>query len=184
MEPMTFWSPQTINEYRKILRRGRLNPGRIASVLPVCDEEPLYSRYSQLDFLADRSKQEIEETIFRMAVQYWLDAETALVARPLEQEYAQFLSIWEWDADDFPKPYFFFCSENPRHLRDQLELSPPTSETSRLIRSYLDRFEVGPSTILHEDRVTLPGSVRVLVDFALPCSPRKFLLQPRDDDRF
>lgn len=118
--------------------------------------------------------------ILRMAVQFWIEAEANLLKRSFDREYLLFLSIWEWEDADLPQPYIFFCSLEPRNVMRRLSLRRPTSTASARIRECVEEFEIGPAARLFEDRETIPGEVRVLLDFDLPSNPHKLLLTEHD----
>jgi hypothetical protein len=170
---MNVWSPLAIRQYRQIIAKSRLSPQRVGSNPAYCDEQPLYSRHMHLGSIRNMPRFERESLILRMAVQFWLEAEANLIALPFYGEYIFFLSLWSWEKDDYPNPYIFFCGSNPRELRAKFTLQPATSELSSLIRSYLNMFEIGSSARLFEDHETVPGDTRILIDFDVPCNPRK-----------
>jgi hypothetical protein len=176
MEPLIEWSPRVRRVYRRLLTVEQLDPQRFGQDPSFFDEVPLYSRDAHLDGLGDLSGEGRELAVVLMAAWLWVEAEANLLALEYAEPYALFLSVWEWDEGELPVPYVFFCGSEVSRVAEGIALSPPTSETAERLRQHLVTLGLEGAARIFEDLETVPGSTRVLVDFALPCNPRKVRL--------
>ncbi len=172
MEPL-IWSPRLLHEYRALLEENQLDPRRIGADPAYFDEFPIFTRDAQLAFLSGEPLEEQCQLIFMLAVRFWMEAEANLLALGYPHAYALFLSIWEWEAGDWPVPYVFFCGQDPGRVSRGVELGGPTSQYAAVIRVLGERLGLGRVMEIYEDGATVEGSVRVLVDFHLPAAANK-----------
>jgi len=171
-------SPWFLHQYRRLLKRSGMDPKRIGVDPSVCDEAPLYTRFSQLSFLRYLSPKEKELAILEMAFRLWVDAEANVLRLKFGRPYMLFLSIWEWDEEHLPNPYLFFCGNGIEDLKYKLDLKPADKETST-ISTKLSKLGLGAVSSVFEDRVTVPGEVRTIIDFTLRCNIHKILASGR-----
>jgi hypothetical protein len=168
-------SPQLLYHYNRLLKEEGLDPRSVGQDPTYFDEVPLYSRDSQVTFLKGMRRSEQERTLLWMAVRFWTEAEANLIALKYRRRYMNFLSIWGWAHDELPMPYFSFCGSDLGRITG-LRLSAPSSKFSYGIRDHLSQLGLGSAAVLYEALEAVPGDVCVVVDFNLPCSPRKVLV--------
>lgn len=169
-------SPWLLHHYHSLVQESGVDPKRIGVDASVCDEAPLYTRMSQISFLRNLGRQEKELAIVEMGFRLWADSEANLLSLKFRRPYMLFLSIWEWDEDDLPNPYLFFCSRGVSALRKKLHLEPVKSGSSRLWANLSTLGLAGVSRVF-EDRKTSPGEVRTIIDFTVRCSSQKILIR-------
>ena len=176
MASIDLWSPRLRALSARLYASSALAPHRVGADPHVFDEVRLYARNAHLDWVNALPASERERAILALAALWWSDAEANLIARRYRRAYALFLSIWEWDRDEPPCPYLFFCGSNVARVRNGIALTPARSQTARRLRAHLSDLNLAQHALLFEDRETLPGSIRVLIDFVLPCSNKKVRL--------
>lgn len=181
MEAVIAWSPLVWASYRRLLREEKFDVAKFGERAESCDEAPLYSRHSQLSFLAEYSREQRINAILLMTLWYWREAEASLTSSRQRWRYMQFISVWDWldDCDEeeqLPCPYFFFCNKNPVRLSRCLVLRAPKTVAGRRIEWFFSGLGLGDVVKVFEDLETDPGNCRILVDFDLHSSPRKILL--------
>lgn len=181
MEAVIAWSPLVWASYRRLLEEEKFDVSKIGERAESCDEAPLYSRHSQLSFLARYSREQRVNAILLMALWYWRDAEASLAEFGRGRRYMQFISVWNWldDCDEeeqLPCPYFFFCNKNPVRFSRCLALRVPKTVAGRRVERFFSGLGLGDAVKVFEDLETDPGNCRILVDFDLHSSPRKILL--------
>jgi hypothetical protein len=134
-----------------------------------CDEDPLYTRYSQIDYLLNYHPTLKNEYIISMAIKLWADTEAKLKERT--DPYMHFISLWEWEEeeDELPCPYFFFCGSDIEYIADTLIISQRLSAKWTLELQDKLHNDWGDKIVqVFEDRKTQPGMIRLLIDFELP----------------
>lgn len=175
VEIVTLRTPIEVSGYRRLLRSERLSARRPLLNPAICDAWPVYSQYPQLRRYFSGSHDELNETILRISVHYWLEAEAWLLNARDRQSYVLCMYVSPFEPEDYLHPYILFCGSDVNCFRQDHRLVPASSSLAADLAGILSRFEIGNSARLFQ----LAGKVdplfaqRVYIDFELPCHPRK-----------
>jgi hypothetical protein len=173
MESVVAWSPVVRDLYRRLRRAERLSLEPICGDPDYFDERPLFSREQWLAPIAGLPREERERAILAMGQWLWVDAELAIAKIPRRTDYALFLSVWEWEEGDAPVPYLFYCAREVSRVSRGIALERPTSPMAKSITAHLLALGLGSVAQVFEDRASVEGQVRVLIDFELSLNPHK-----------
>lgn len=172
MEPLGVIPKYLEPQYLSLIKRHGLHHDRFTADSQYkeayCDEDPLYTRYTEIDFLKDYPCEYRNRILLSMAIELWVKTEESLINRRIP--YIHFISLWEWEQEEgeYPCPYFFFCGDNTMQIRKLLSLSSPMSNWSRKLKEDLC-LDIGAEKVrVFEDIKTQPGMVRLLIDFNQP----------------
>ncbi len=156
--------------------RGVLAEGNFLDLSPFgelgfFDEAPLYSRYSQLDFLKDRPAAEIDRIVFNFALDY-LDF-LLRDCRP-RGSFLAALTILKPSRKDPIVPSIFVChGQVEERVSGRLPLDEPNSRSARLIQKLLGDSQDSADYEILQDTRTISPEVRVFVG---PRSPANLLM--------
>lgn len=133
------------------------------------DEVPLYSRYRQVDFLKQYGDPDV--LLIELALDYLDRVTSAIQAERIKQFVA--ITIVSDDNGEHLVPQIFVCNGNVDQRLADLRLSDPTSALGKQVEQLVKIARPDRVFSVLEDRVTLPGDVRVFVGDKSP--PHGFL---------
>jgi hypothetical protein len=127
------------------------------------DEAPLYSQYRQVDFL----EQDGEFNL--MVIELSLDYLDRVVSAMRGDQFTRFAAITVISDDEGKHlvPQIFVCNGDVKRRLAALRLSLPASNLGREVGQLVRQARPDGFTVL-EDRITVPGDVRVFVGHESP----------------
>ncbi|ODT96809.1 MAG: hypothetical protein ABS79_07815 [Planctomycetes bacterium SCN 63-9] len=146
-----------------ILTRGRLVDLSQFHKPDAFEEVPLFTRYSELDFLNGKTSSEINSILLRFALKF---LKTIILYEEHRTHYLAAITIWEpLDSDDPIVPNLFFWSgkaDRVKNLKKQLPLDRVSTPFGRKIKQ-LAGAGAHPRFDVLEDHSTIPGESRIFV---------------------
>lgn len=132
------------------------------------DEVPLYSRFSQVEFL--ESYGDVDSILIELALAY-----LQRVADAVRLRSRRFVAMTVTDCpdDEFLTPSIFVCNTSAREKLSTLQLQEPSAPFTRRIEQLVKQTKSGAGFQVMEDRSLNSEEVRVFVGFESP--PRGIL---------
>jgi hypothetical protein len=129
------------------------------------DEVPLYSRFNQIDFLADFPRQQLDEILIAFSIRFL----RAIVSyQEHRTPYFAAITIWNFLGDESVVPNVFFWSGHMKALQSCLSLKPVGTSWGKSIQSAVADEDFSRKLIVLEDDKTMPGSSRLFVSYRKP----------------
>jgi hypothetical protein len=129
-----------------------------------CDEVPLYSRYTQVDFLKQYG--EVDRLLLELSLEYLQRVKSAGSTNKPERFIA--VTIIRDDVKECIVPHIFICNSNARTRLKDLHLSPPSKGLGKYIEGLVETAGHPQDYSVLEDRATVPDHVRVFVSYRSP----------------
>jgi len=160
-----------------ILTRGRLVDLSQFHRPNVFDEVPLFTRYSDLDFLAGVEKNRANAVLLEFALKF---LKAVISYEEHRSTYLAAITAWVSDPDDWIIPNLFFWSGNAgrlKSLKKNLIVERVTTRFGMKMKKLVsERISHSQFDVL-EDRSTLPGETRAFVSFSRPPYPSFLTLE-------
>jgi len=135
------------------------------------DEIPLYSRYSQVEFLKPYG--DVNMLLVELALDY-LDRVKSEIPIGKGKRFTAITVISDDDAE-YIVPSIFVCNGNVKTRLRNLHLSSPSEGLGKRIEALVKKANLDSTYGVLEDRTTVPGDVRVFVSYNSP--PQGFVSQ-------
>ena len=133
------------------------------------DEVPFYSRFSQVSFLRDLSRDRADRVLLEFALKF-LKALTWYETP--KWPFLASITVWN-DPDDEPiVPNLFICSGKVREqLEDRLDLRQPKKGPTKRIRALVKQLHIVDALEVLEDGSTVADHTRSFVGYMVPPYP-------------
>jgi hypothetical protein len=128
------------------------------------DEVPLYSRYSQVDFLKQHGN--VDLLLLELSLHYL--QRVASESPRTRSKRLLAVTIIRDDVNESIVPYIFICNNNVKSQLRSLQLSSPSDGLGKHIQGLMDRLATSADYRVLEDRSTVPGDVRVFISYNSP----------------
>lgn len=128
------------------------------------DETPLYSRYTQVDFLGQFGDKNL------LLIDLALDFLDRVCAGAAAESIDRFAAITVISDDDGKHlvPQLFLCNGETERRLGELELCEPTSNLGRQVADLVTKAKPNGEFDVSEDLVTAPGQTRVFISRRSP----------------
>lgn len=151
-------------QFESVLREERLVDDLSTFADPnFFDEAPLYSRYRQVDFLQQYGEPNF--LLVELALDY-LDRVTSAMPRDRSKRFVAITVISD-DGGEHIMPQIFVCNGDVQRRLADLKLSMPSSTLGKEVSDLVRRARPDDFSVL-EDRITVPGDIRVFVGYQSP----------------
>jgi hypothetical protein len=128
------------------------------------DEVPLYSRYTQVDFL--KAYGEVDQLLLELSFEYLERVRPECAVGKRKRFIA--VTIMRDDANEHIVPYIFICNSDADTRLNDLRLSPPSDGLGKYIQSLAEKTDHPEGYRVLEDRFTVSQDVRVYIGYKSP----------------
>ena len=129
------------------------------------DEVPLYSRFDQIDFLADFPRQQLDEILVAFSIRF---LRAVVSYQEHKTPYFAAITIWDFLDDQSVVPNIFFWSDHMKALQNSLSLNPVGTSWGKRIQSAVAGEDFSQKLIVLEDDRTMPSSSRLFISYRKP----------------
>jgi Immunity protein 15 len=129
------------------------------------DEVPLFSRLSDISFLADLDSDEASAVLLRFGLKF---LKSVIAYEEHRTPYFAALTIWSFSEDDPVVPNLFVWSDSISKLYDKLTLHVATTRFGKAIKRLVSQLRLPDPFEVREDTSTAPDMSRVFIGPSLP----------------
>ncbi|HET6883908.1 MAG TPA: hypothetical protein VFI31_27385 [Pirellulales bacterium] len=149
---------EVTEKFEAVLEQERLVDRSLFDAPGFFDELPLYSRYTQIEFLNRYGN--ADELLIQLSLDY---LESVVERRRSHAECFAAITIRDQGDQEHVVPYIFLCNGWVTRRLKPLRLTPPTSELAKSLRQSLDLLSRSSKFALAQDTISSPGNTRVFI---------------------